>query len=288
MDGKRDRRLHRFGGVGGCREVIVQSPTGISSNGVPLTLWHGTIHESDSFNVTSIAFEGPTPSGWAIFNSATTMKVQFRADVHPWRGSVNAVPLPPTLWFMNVLPSSSGTVDEIQGSFTGKASSTTFTLTLAPPPTLPIPLYPTTTGRKGVSTFVFGSQAALGTSQAGCSAASNDGSGLPLCLGVAEIASNAATCMDSPKDTLCGPNGYGSQLTFDYNTMGYTLDVNQLTMQVNPKNYTVSMSPLSYSDSMNSNDWPSNWTGTGTTKYTFSFQAPISPPDAFTPALTHP
>jgi hypothetical protein len=46
----------------------------------------------------------------------------------------------------------------------------------------------------------------------------NDGSNLPVCLVVKAGVNDAATCTDSPKNALCGPNGYGSAFSFSYDT----------------------------------------------------------------------
>jgi hypothetical protein len=55
-------------------------------------------------------------------------------------------------------------------------------------------------------------------------------------------------------------------------------------MRMNPQTFDVSVPSFSYPDSYNSGDWPNTFGGSGTTKYTFTFQKPSSAPGPMTPA----
>lgn len=267
--------------------VTVVSSTGIPSNEVPITMWKGKVTITDTFKATAIQPPGGgTPiDGKGNFASSAILNVQFRADVHPWRDHIEATPVPATLWFTHAMASSTGSVTEVSGSFTGSQTlngkTTTYTFTFAPPPALPFKLFAATTGRTA-RIFDLGSYAAS-QSRTSCSQAVNDGSGLPLCLGLSANALNAATCRDDPKGTLC--DSYGGPFTFDYNTNGYIAKGNLIKMTMDPKMYTVTVPGFSYADSFNQNDWPPWFGGSGTTNYSFSFDPPVSPPTDTTPAI---
>jgi hypothetical protein len=268
--------------------VTVISSTGIPSNEVPITLWQGTVTVTDSISVTSIAppSGGEPVDGSGSFTSSGTFKVQFRADVHPWRPHVDATPLPATLWFGNVMASSTGKITKIGGSFKGEQTinnmKTTYKLRYSPPPATPIAAYPVVDGINYIARdFNLGSSNP--TDQ--CSRSMNDGSGLPVCLGFYMVLDPAATCKDDPKNTLCGDPGYGSSETVDYSLAGYNAFVKQLLMTMDPATYRVSVPTITYPDSDNESDWPNTFTGTGTTTYTFSFKPPVSPPTSTTPAV---
>lgn len=268
--------------------VTVIGSTGIPSNEVPITMWTGRVVVTDVISVNGIS-GAVAVSGSGKFTSSATFNVQFRADVHPFRPVIEATPAPASLWFASVMASSTGSVTQVNGSFTGSqtigSTTTTYTLTYAPPPKLPIALTPVSTGSvKRV--FAFGSFAADGLSPQGCSRAMDDGSGFPLCLGISANVNDAASCKDSPKNTLCGAtSGYGSPFSFGYSVLGYIERVGQIMMTMNRATYQVSVPKLTFPDSYNQSDWPNTFSGSGGTVVTFSFNPPVSPPTTTTPAI---
>ena len=264
--------------------VTVISPTGIPSNAVPITMWTGKVNVSDTYAASAIAPPaGTAVKGLVLFTSAATLNVKFRADVHPWRDYIETAPVPASLWFSNIMTSSTGSITNATGSFTGSEMGTTYTLTYAPPPELPIALSPNTSGAL-TNSFEFGSLASEGVSSPGCSQAMNDGSGLPVCVIVAVGVTDAATCIDSPEGALC-TNGYGGPFGFGYSTLGYGVRVGHINLTMDPATYQVSMPKLTFPDSYNSNDWPTVFSGSGTTIITSSFNPPVLPPTLSTPAI---
>lgn len=264
--------------------VTVIGPTGIRSNAVPITMWTGTVNVSDTYTASAIAPpSGPAVEGSGKFTSAATLNVKFRADVHPWRDYVDTAPVPASLWFSNIMTSSTASITNAIGSFTGSQMGTPYKLAYAPPPALPIALSPNTSNPV-TNSFEFGSLASEGVSPSGCSQAMNDGSGLPVCVVVEAGVTDAATCIDNPKGSLC-TNGYGGPFGFNLNTLGYGERVGEIYLTMDPATYQVSMPKLTYPDSYNSFDWPAVFSGSGTTTITSSFNRPVSPPTPATPAI---
>lgn len=266
--------------------VTVISKTGIRSNQVPITMWTGTVTVNDTYFANAITPPSggqSAVSGSGKFTSSAHLDLQLRADVHPWRPQIEATPLPGTIWFGGVMASSTGSA-QAHGSFAGSQMGTTYTLTYGPPPAS-VALRPVSSGAV-TQAFNFDSLAAEGLSPTGCSKSMNDGSGLPLCLAISASAIGAATCTDTPNNTLCGsPNGYGSPFSFGYNTSGYSENVQQIMMTMNPGTYALSLPKITYSDSYNSGDWPNVFSGSGTTRITSRFNAPVSAPTQTTPAI---
>jgi len=247
---------------------------GIQSNPVPLTQWHGglTYTEHDTIGEFDNTGGNGTGSLQAVFS------VNVRADVHPTVVTIDQTPQPQNLAFSGFEPDSSGAVTAFGGTFTAQVGgSASFGLAAAPPTMAP-----------------FGSAASMSlTPVASQPAPCNNAlqgpqanAGDVFCPALTFSSMNVGTCtVTSGKYGLCdnpsvdSPSGQFGRL------LGANPGVPDglLKLKMNPVTYAVAVSsspsPLISTNNFDGSDVIGNANVTGT------FEPPLSPPSAKTPAF---
>jgi hypothetical protein len=243
--------------------VTVIAANGIRSNGVPLTQWSGTIGITDVQNIS----EDNGYSGNGSVTYGATLNVQIRADVHPLRPTVDALPVAQDFAFDDVMQSSTGSFTKAQGSFTATNGST-----FSYAPSVPVALYPNTAGRGVENSFVL----PFVDSDQGCTTGQNAHSGLPDCSFLTVNASVVAQCTTNPEGSdLCPDTGVSGPIAGAFSTV---LDA-PFQFALSGSYGIVTAPSVSFPDTLGGTLQGS----TGTTTYKSGFGAPVSPPQANTP-----
>jgi len=254
--------------------VVVMSPTGLQSPGVPLTYWHGHITYRES--ATTMYFGNDTGSGTGSLQ--ISLDFGIRSSVAPAVPSVDVSPLPQNLYVSDLTPGSTGTLAAYRGSFTSNNGAQTATVT---PSANAITLVPYVT-----SDFVklssdlnpVGGAASCNNAMPG---PATSGQANIACPGFSYAAMNAGTCSDNQDGQLCGQaDDDGAQLGNPSSQYGDDEDYDNmpsaLTLTMDPNTYAISLSATT------GTTFSTNYSNFSSAKETMSgnFDAPIAPPQS--------
>ncbi|MBV8600649.1 MAG: hypothetical protein JO359_03685 [Candidatus Eremiobacteraeota bacterium] len=239
--------------------VVSVTSGGIASNAVPLTLWTGNLTYQASGTLTSWA----TDAGSGSFNVGANVYVAVRADVHPTVVTIDATPEPQNLVFSNVAPNSSAAGTAYNWAFTSSAGDCpgcNVTIAIASPAPTMAPF----------------NQLNMSFAYPGPSC--NNGSPGPqgdanpnvFCALLQFDTTSGSTCStNSPSNEYCDTIG-GL-----FSSVG-----DKVVLTMDPTTYALTIDATPYALSVGN-----GVTGSGTATVSGPFAAPLSPPDASTPAL---
>jgi hypothetical protein len=270
-------------GAGSNGNVQVVGDGGVFSNPVPLTEWQGQLLYNEHDYIPT--FNGTSGAGSGTFGIQANLSL--RADVHPVVTAIDTAPVPQNLFFPQVMGNSTAPISGLQGGYgytdaQGADQTVTFTLTPAAFSLVLAPALPPLPD----GTFELHAPPVGGAQPEACNAATPGpaatGDGTVYCPFVGFKPGPIGACTDTGSTSGCTVSG--NWLTSF--GISYAGNGGVMMLTLNPSNYQMSLTttPGSFDDGMSFGG-----TGrTGTSSLNGTFNAPINPPSAATPALRAP
>jgi hypothetical protein len=267
--------------------MVIVGENNVPSNLVPLTEWSGTYTLTQSLALGNV-YAGPNGSG--NFAYTATLNVNLRSDVHQFATKIDG-PVTRLDFVPQPMRSSTGSIVAKAGSWQSTGTNPQIDVTYSPNGTVALQPLTTITATNGTLDDEFNlSPATQGqnASSTGCnlgfSASSSDPNFAVYCTSIQVGASVIATCSDNQSDFYCSgaPNGaIAANLSTD---MYGSAQIGAFRLVLDPSTYALSAVINPPTDPNANGLFYGAITDTRTTTWAATFNAPVNPPNASTPA----